>query len=251
MANSTPLRIGDWCVDPAVDEISRDGTVVRIEPLSMRLLVYLAERAGQVVGVEDLLNEIWAGVIVTPDSVYQAVAALRRTLGDNSKDPKYIATLPRRGYRLVAKVTPWSEAAVTLPSAPKPASPQETVATTAMPPIARAPSLIRWNRVLLFVGFLLLVGYFVLDKTWHSRHRTPAAPLIADAPTEISGRRSIAVLPFVDMSEKARPRVFRRWHGRGDPGSAGQDPRASRLSAAHRHFSSKVRTRTYARSAQS
>jgi len=46
----------------------------------MRLLVYLAERATQVVGVEDLLNEVWAGVIVTPDSVYQAVAALRRTL---------------------------------------------------------------------------------------------------------------------------------------------------------------------------
>jgi len=173
----------------------------------MRLLVYLAERAGQVVGVEDLLNEIWAGVIVTPDSVYQAVAALRRTLGDNSKDPKYIATLPRRGYRLVAKVAPWSEAAVTLPSAPKPASPQETVATNAMPPIARAPSLIRWNRVLLFVGFLLLVGYFVLDKTWHSRHRTPAAPLIADAPTEISGK-SIAVLPFTDMSEKQDQEYF-------------------------------------------
>jgi TolB-like protein len=147
LANSTPLRIGDWRVDPAVDEISRDGTVVKLEPLSTRLLVYLAERAGQVVGVEDLLNEIWAGVIVTSDSVYQAVAALRRTLGDNSKDPKYIATLPRRGYRLVAKVAPWSEAAVALPSATEPTSTPETVATAAMPPIARAPSLIRCNRV--------------------------------------------------------------------------------------------------------
>jgi TolB-like protein len=147
LANSTLLRIGDWRVDPAVDEISRDGTVVKLEPLSTRLLVYLAERAGQVVGVEDLLNEIWAGVIVTSDSVYQAVAALRRTLGDNSKDPKYIATLPRRGYRLVAKVGPWSEAAVSLPSAPEPTSPPETVATAAMPPIARAPSLFRCNRV--------------------------------------------------------------------------------------------------------
>ena len=137
LANSTPLRIGDWRVDPAVDEISRDGTVVKLEPLSMRLLVYLAERAGQVVGVEDLLDEIWAGVIVTSDSVYQAVAALRRTLGDNSKDPKYIATLPRRGYRLVAKVAPWSEAAVTLPSTPEPTLTPGTVATTPMPPIGR------------------------------------------------------------------------------------------------------------------
>jgi TolB-like protein/DNA-binding winged helix-turn-helix (wHTH) protein/Flp pilus assembly protein TadD len=163
LANSTPLRIGDWRVDPAVDEMSRDGAVVKLEPLSMRLLVYLAERAGQVVGVEDLLDEIWAGVIVTSDSVYQAVAALRRTLGDNSKDPKYIATLPRRGYRLVAKVAPWSEAAVTLASTPVPTLTPGTVATTPMPPIGRPPSRIR---------------------------------------------RSIAVLPFTDMSEKKDQEYF-------------------------------------------
>jgi TolB-like protein/DNA-binding winged helix-turn-helix (wHTH) protein len=207
LAKSTALRIGDWRVDPAVDEISRDGAVVKLEPLSMRLLVYLAERAGQVVGVDDLLNEIWAGVIVTSDSVYQAVAALRRTLGDNSKDPKYIATLPRRGYRLVAKVAPWSEAAVSLPPVPKTPSPPETVAMTATPPIARAPSLIRWSRTLLFVGFSLLIGYFVMEKAWHSRHLTPAAPVSAAAPTAIFDR-SIAVLPFTDMSEEKDQEYF-------------------------------------------
>jgi TolB-like protein/lipoprotein NlpI len=113
----------------------------------MRLLVYLAGRAGQVVSVEDLLNEIWAGVIVTSDSVYQAVAALRRTVGDSSKDPKYIVTLPRRGYRLVAKVAPWSEAAVSSSSSPEPTLPQQTVATTATHPIARDPPPARSKRV--------------------------------------------------------------------------------------------------------
>jgi len=52
--------------------------------------MYLAERAGQVVSVEDLLENVWSGLIVTSDSVYQAVAALRRTLGDDSKNPQYI-----------------------------------------------------------------------------------------------------------------------------------------------------------------
>ena len=52
--------------------------------------MYLAERAGQVVGVEDLLENVWSGLIVTSDSVYQAVAALRRTLRDDSKNPQYI-----------------------------------------------------------------------------------------------------------------------------------------------------------------
>jgi len=207
LANSARWQVGDWRVDPGVDEISRDGTVVKLEPRSMHLLVYLAERAGQVVGVEELLKEVWAPVVVTSDSVYQAVAALRRTLGDNSKDPKYIATLPRRGYRLVAKITPWSEAAVALPSAPEPATPSEPFTTTARPPIARASALIRRNRTLLFVGFCLLVGYFVLERAWHSRHLTPAVPLSAAAPTEISDK-SIAVLPFTDMSEERDQEYF-------------------------------------------
>jgi transcriptional activator of cad operon len=46
-------------------------------------------------------------VVVTPDSVYQAVASLRRLLGDDPKQPTYIATVPRLGYRMVASVTPW------------------------------------------------------------------------------------------------------------------------------------------------
>ncbi len=72
----------------------------------MRLLVCLAEHAGQVVSVDQLLNEVWKDVIVTSDSVYHAVAALRRLLGDDNKEPVYIANVLRRGYRLVAPVTP-------------------------------------------------------------------------------------------------------------------------------------------------
>src|SRR5580704_3849259 len=73
----------------------------------MRLLVCLAEHAGQVVSVEQLLDEVWKDVVVTPNSVYRAVAALRRDLGDDTKDPTYIANILRRGYRLVAPVAPW------------------------------------------------------------------------------------------------------------------------------------------------
>ena len=54
--------------------------------------------------MQELLDEVWSDVVVTSDSVYQVVAVLRRTLGDDSKEPRYIATLPRRGYRLVATV---------------------------------------------------------------------------------------------------------------------------------------------------
>jgi len=61
----------------------------------MRLLLCLAEHAGEVVSIDDLLDQVWSDVIVAPDSVYQAVTSLRRLLGDDPKQPTYIATVPR------------------------------------------------------------------------------------------------------------------------------------------------------------
>ncbi|HEY0339848.1 MAG TPA: transcriptional regulator, partial [Steroidobacteraceae bacterium] len=105
-----PLRVGTWCVDPGAGRISRDGEVVRVEARTMKLLVYLAERAGEVVSIDELLDQVWSGVVVTQDSVYQAVASLRRLLGDDAKQPEYIATVPRLGYRVIAPVSPWIDA---------------------------------------------------------------------------------------------------------------------------------------------
>src|SRR5262245_37538182 len=93
-----PLRIGAWKIDPAAGELSRDGQTVRVEARTMRLLLYLAQHAGEVVSIDELLNQVWSGVIVTPDSVYQAVTSLRRLLGDDARQPSYIANVPRLGY---------------------------------------------------------------------------------------------------------------------------------------------------------
>ncbi|TLY59384.1 MAG: hypothetical protein E6K52_11695, partial [Gammaproteobacteria bacterium] len=89
-SDNSVIRIGAWRVDPALDEISKDGQTVKLEPKTMRLLVCLAQHAGQVVSVERLLDEVWKDVIVTPDSVYHAVAVLRRVLGDDTQEPAYI-----------------------------------------------------------------------------------------------------------------------------------------------------------------
>ncbi|MGB6157888.1 MAG: winged helix-turn-helix domain-containing protein [Acidobacteriaceae bacterium] len=104
-----PLRIGDWRVDPASGQIARQGERARLEARAMRLLLCLAEHAGEVVSIDDLLDQVWSGVIVSPDSVYQAVTSLRRTLGDDPRQPIYIATVPRLGYRMVATVEPWTD----------------------------------------------------------------------------------------------------------------------------------------------
>lgn len=108
----TVLRIGDWRVDPASGQISRNGQTVRLDARAMRLLTCLAERKGGVASIDELLSSVWVGVTVSPDSVYQAVASLRRELGDDPKEPKYIETVPRLGYRLIAPVEPWKDEGV-------------------------------------------------------------------------------------------------------------------------------------------
>jgi TolB-like protein len=122
-AGHSLLRIADLRVDPALDEICKDGQTIKLEPKAMQLLICLADRAGVVVSIEELLDLVWKDVVVSPDSVYAAVAALRRTLGDDPKNPRYIANVVRRGYRLIAPVSSWvaappTNAAPALPEKP-------------------------------------------------------------------------------------------------------------------------------------
>jgi DNA-binding winged helix-turn-helix (wHTH) protein len=69
------LRIGAWCVNPTSGQISRDGETARVEVRTMRLLLCLAEHAGEVVSIDDLLNQVWSGVIVAPPSTRRRLQA--------------------------------------------------------------------------------------------------------------------------------------------------------------------------------
>ena len=98
------VQIGEWVADPALDIISRGTETQKLEPRTMRLLLCLANSPGAVVSVDQLLTEVWPDVVVGPASVYQAVSQLRKILGDVDPNPTYIATVPRKGYRLIAPV---------------------------------------------------------------------------------------------------------------------------------------------------
>lgn len=99
-----PLQIGEWVADPDTDTVARSSEVLKLEPRAMRLLLLLAQSPGAVISVDRMLTEVWPGVIVGSASVYQAISQLRRLLGDTDPEPTYIATVPRKGYRLVAPV---------------------------------------------------------------------------------------------------------------------------------------------------
>src|SRR5437870_2790967 len=109
------LRVGDWIVEPDLNQLSAPGMVVKVEPKAMAVLLHLANRPRQVVSRETLLAEVWPGVVVGDDSLTQVIIKLRKALGDDSDRPTYIQTVTKRGYRLVAPVLPPAEA----PSIPR------------------------------------------------------------------------------------------------------------------------------------
>src|SRR6202035_1404850 len=203
-ADPSVLRIGAVRVDPALDEICANGTIVKLEPRTMRLLVCLAAHAGQVVSVEQLLREVWNDIVVNADSVYQGITALRRALGDDPKHPTFIANVPRRGYRLVAPVSSWVEPA----HAPLP---EPTGVATSAPTATSAATQTRspiwtpwvWGALGVVLGAVLL--YLAVDWLWLSRGAAQEPARVARAPLD---ERSIAVLAFADMSDTKDQEYF-------------------------------------------
>lgn len=101
MAGKGSFTVGDWLVEPDLGRICRDSENVALRPQVMDLLVYLADADGGVARTEDLFEQLWTGKFVTEGTLYNCVGELRHALGG---DRRYIETIPRKGYRLVAPV---------------------------------------------------------------------------------------------------------------------------------------------------
>ena len=191
--------IGEWIVDPGTDQISRDGTTVRVETRAMLLLLSLARRAGEVVSIDDLLGEAWPDVIVTPDSVYQAITSLRRLLGDDPKQPTYIATVPRRGYRLIARVDALDGDRA--PGVPVPAARDEGSERQRVHVPRRSGPVARGLLLLTAVLVVCVAGIYLF-----TRERAATGALTAAAPA--AGDKSIAVLAFLDLTDTMNEEPF-------------------------------------------
>ena len=103
-AYTPDFRLADWTVRPSLNRLERAGETVPIPPRSMAVLVDLARHAGQVRSKKRLLHVVWGEVFVTDAVLAQTIFELRKVLGDDAKEPRYIETIAGRGYRLVASV---------------------------------------------------------------------------------------------------------------------------------------------------
>src|SRR2546423_10503261 len=126
---SGPARqgFGAFALDHDREQLSRDGQPVTLRPKTFALLAYLADRAGHIVPKQELLDTLWPGLVVTDDSLTQAVSELRCALGD--REQKLIRTAPRRGYLFDAEVLVLDQSGAALHEA-----------RAALPVIANSPS---------------------------------------------------------------------------------------------------------------
>jgi serine/threonine protein kinase/Flp pilus assembly protein TadD len=97
--------VADWRVRPALGKLERGEVSVAVEPRAMQVLSCLARHAPDVVSKQRLIREVWGDAFVTDEVMSHAVWELRKAFGDEAKNPRYIQTISKKGYRLLAEVS--------------------------------------------------------------------------------------------------------------------------------------------------
>src|SRR6188768_827179 len=162
------IRFDAWTLDTQSGDLSKGEVTTRLQIQPLQVLLALLENAGNLVTREQLIARLWPkGIVEFDTSLNTAVRKLRIALNDDSENPRYIETIPRRGYRFVAKVE----------TAPE-VGPPETPAVVPPPAKKRA-------RYFILAAALLIAAIGAAFFIW--REARPEAP-------------SVVVLPFVDMS---------------------------------------------------
>ncbi|MBB5205982.1 Tol biopolymer transport system component/DNA-binding winged helix-turn-helix (wHTH) protein [Inhella inkyongensis] len=204
------LRIGEWTVDVSANRLWREGQPPQaLRHKAMALLALLAETPGQVVTRETLEARLWDGnEFVAPQAINNAIWAIRQALGDDPEQPRYLETIPKKGYRLIAPVQ------VLEAPAAAPARDAESVAPASKAAGRPRRVVLGWVLSLgLGLGLITLVALFV----WMAQ-RKPAAP--PPAPPALPAAQSLTQYPGVEflgaLSPDGRQLAFAWWQGQGD-----------------------------------
>ena len=217
-----PFVLGDWTVDPATGTLTGAAGQRRLTPKLTDLLVALARRAGHVASRDELLREVWGErSAVSDEPLTRAIAELRKMLGDTRADPSYIATIPKRGYRMVSPVGPAPAARTPAPLLPASAALQpaigkpaamltasvavapsgdlDTESSGGLPPRSRE----RWPQR---TWRLVALGLAASGLAASVVALVPRAPTAAAPPA--ARPAAVAVLPFQDLSPASDRQYF-------------------------------------------
>jgi TolB-like protein/DNA-binding winged helix-turn-helix (wHTH) protein/Flp pilus assembly protein TadD len=181
-------RFGGFEFDPTSGELRKDGLKVRLQEQPFQILTLLLKRPGEVVTREEVRQALWPGDTFVDFDVglNSAVKRLRDALSDSADSPRFVETLPRRGYRFIAPLAPSPGALSVAPEAPP---------RSALPPRSR---LRPWGGAAAVVAAVALVAGLIVTGTWpRLRGQLASTPI-----------RSLAVLPFENLTGDAEQDYF-------------------------------------------
>ena len=167
--------------------IERDGREVRLAPKALAVLQVLVRSAGQAVTRQQLFEEVWPGGVVSDEALTQRISELRKALGDSPRKPRYIETIPKVGFRLIAPVRVPGAAKQTPPDGVRPAEPRR-----GRPGIPKAA-------FILLVVLLAVLALF-LWRTWSADD--PPRP-VAGTVTEVPAAREMYLLAQNRMARRS------------------------------------------------
>lgn len=99
------IQLGEWTIEEGQNRVLREGLVKRITPRSMQVLMFLIENGKKPSSIERILGHVWRDRVVVESVVHRCISELRLALEDEFKNPHYIETIAKRGYRIVASIS--------------------------------------------------------------------------------------------------------------------------------------------------
>jgi tetratricopeptide (TPR) repeat protein len=171
-------------IDAALGCLKRGGEEHHLRQQSFHVLLYILERRHHNVTKEELIGNFWKDTAVTDNAVVQCIAEIRRALGDDPREPRFIRTLPKTGYRFVGNVTEvWPASEVAPPG-------QEVQGVS-----AAGRKRVRWIPVVALGALAMALAAWALDRRFPVQHLD--ATLLP-----VPGGKAVAVMYFDNQSGK-------------------------------------------------
>jgi TolB-like protein/DNA-binding winged helix-turn-helix (wHTH) protein/Tfp pilus assembly protein PilF len=171
------FRFDRFQADDTAFRLIADGVPVSLEPKALRLLLYLIENRGRLVRKQEILDAVWADAAVTESALTRSVGLLRKTLDDDSREPRFIETVPTAGYRFIAHVDTTANDEPTTIQSLTPPTPSPRAQTSHTP------------RSHFRLAAILVACLAAVATVWLLASRHQSAPI-----------RSLAVLPLDNLS---------------------------------------------------
>jgi len=184
-ASPNSYEFGEFRIDIVEETLCRNGEKLNINRRMFQVLRLLVERAGEIVSKEEFFGKIWAGSFVEDNNLTVAITGLRKALGDDPRQAKFIENLPRKGYRFIGEV-------VRNEQKPKPLGPKQSDGPT---PATDTGILPIFKRRQFLIGFLATVSLTLLTVIALNFRGSSTS---ADLSSTVGQITSVAVLPFED-----------------------------------------------------